>query len=391
MKIDAQILFEALGDLDEALLEEAHDTDDQEKLKLLKKETKKRIFVFTPYFKRITAVCVSVAIIIASVITASLVDDINIKVVNNHTSNKTSSNEQPSKEESDNVFEDITTSENSENNSSNASSSSEAQSSSSPSSNNNSAPSSKPSSSVTQGGSNSSSSSSSPSDNTSSDEDDKKPTIKSLDEVNFYAAKKILSDRSLLPLSNTLSPSQVKTVILNEGEVYCYKIDKNTKITVSMITYFTVNLSNEKGFLAQKLGGTGLVEVVITANSLDNMITFKRGENYYSCLWDSVNYTGDGSNITMSMSFSTHKYIEGFNLIKNFEQESFQFYIFFEGSKVVRIECECYNNVTQSQYFPDEITLTNDGCIVMFVNESLTIDQLEGFVIKNGFEKENKA
>ena len=37
MKIDAQILFEALGDLDEALLEEAHDTDDQEKLKLLKK------------------------------------------------------------------------------------------------------------------------------------------------------------------------------------------------------------------------------------------------------------------------------------------------------------------------------------------------------------------
>lgn len=386
MKIDAQILFEALGDLDEALLEEAHDTDDQEKLKLLKKETKKIIFVFTPYFKRITAVCVSVAIIIASVITASLVDDINFKVVNNHTSNKTSSNEQPSKEESDNVFEDVTTSENSENNGSNASSSSEAQSSSSPSSNNNSAPSSKPSSSVTQGGSSSSSSSSSPSDNTSSDEDDEKTTIKSLDEVNFYAAKKILAE-NLTVMSSNNPLSTVQTVTLDQDKIYYYEIDRDTKITISMVTYFTITLSEPNGFLAQKLGGTGVVEVVITSNSLDNMITFKRGEHYYSCLWNFTSY-GTGGNVFGSIAFSTHKYIEGFNLVENLEQENYQFFVYFEGSNIARVVCERYGQSdTDAQYSPDSIKVNDEKCTIKFLREVVTIDQLEAFIVNNAFKK----
>lgn len=372
--ISEEVLFEALGEIDDELLEEAYDIDDEKKLKEIKQNSKNKTFVFTPMLRRVTVAFVSLVVMIAAAVNFINLSKSKIPVVEeDFVSNE----------------ESIITDTQNDSVSSSTNTQSELETSSSASSSDNSSD--FESSNASQTFENATSSDNTLSEEVDSENSENEFEIKSLDEINFYTAKKILSDRSLLPLSNTLSPSQVKTVILNEGEVYCYKIDKNTKITVSMITYFTVNLSNEKGFLAQKLGGTGLVEVVITANSLDNMITFKRGENYYSCLWDSTNYTGDGSNTTMSMSFSTHKYIEGFNLIKNFEQESFQFNIFFEGSKVVRIECECYNNVMQSQYFPDEITLTNDGCIVMFVNESVTIDQLEGFVIKNGFEKENKA
>ena len=67
------------------------------------------------------------------------------------------------------------------------------------------------------------------------------------------------------------------------------------------------------GFLAQKLGGTGSVEVVITQNSFSNMITFKKGERYYSCLQTSLT--------EKAMSFSSHKYVNGFKLVENFDQE----------------------------------------------------------------------
>lgn len=52
---------------------------------------------------------------------------------------------------------------------------------------------------------------------------------------------------------------------------------------ITMAAYFNIKLNNPNGFLAQKLGGTGKVEVAITKNNFKDLITFKRGEKYYSC------------------------------------------------------------------------------------------------------------
>ena len=61
---------------------------------------------------------------------------------------------------------------------------------------------------------------------------------------------------------------------------------------------------------------------VVTKNNIDDlgeMITFKREEKYYTCLANGGDYNPDSNK--SSSEFSSHKYIDGFNIIKNLEQE----------------------------------------------------------------------
>ena len=200
--------------------------------------------------------------------------------------------------------------------------------------------------------------------------------IKSIDMLNFYSAKKYLEEKSLLPLSGNKTQ---KTINLSD-KIYYYELNANTKFTISMITYFTVNLNDENGFLAKKLGGTGLVEVVITRNNLEDMITFKREDKFYSCLCNDTSYNQDSTNSLKSIGFTTHKYIQGFDIVKNLEQENFKFTVNFESAKVTAIESARFKDSEWShQYNVDDITLNEDFCAVLFVKQQFTIAELESY------------
>lgn len=190
--------------------------------------------------------------------------------------------------------------------------------------------------------------------------------IECLDALNFYAGKKYLQAQSLLPLS---------------GQKYYYEINPTQVFTITMATYFTVNLNDENGFLAQKLGGTGLVEVVATENSLEDMVTFKRGDKYFSCLLNGKSWNQDSTNSLASQEFSTHKYIEGFNIVKNLEQENFEFTVYYENARVTKLECaRSDNGQSTNKYNVDNVTLNEDLCIVMFTKLQFTIEQIENYM-----------
>lgn len=210
--------------------------------------------------------------------------------------------------------------------------------------------------------------------------------IDSIDKMNFYSAKQILSKNSLLPISGKYDLN--KPAILNLNGFYVeYPIDPNKVFTVTMVTYFTIELNDENGFLAQKLGGTGLVEVVITRSDIDGMdgwggmITFKRDDKYYSCLTNGAGI--DRESNTSNMRFSTHKYIDGFNIVKNTQQENFMFTVNFEGSKVVGFECDTFDTFA-TVYDVDDVTFVDDFCIVLYTKQYFTINQLEQFVKNEG-------
>ena len=136
---------------------------------------------------------------------------------------------------------------------------------------------------------------------------------------------------------------------------------------------------------AQKLGGTGTVEVVVTENDIDDMgqmITFKRGDRYYTCL---VNrQTNDPNTLKVRREFSSHKYIDGFNIVKNFEQECYTFTVHYDGTRVVGFECELdYGKPTV--YMADDVTLNEDFCVVLYATHTFTIEELEVY-----FQNENK-
>lgn len=240
-----------------------------------------------------------------------------------------------------------------------------------------------------------------PSDNTSSKHSDesggsldnvltpdwgKKYFIDCIDKINFYSAIKVINDNSLSPMGLSVNNSRASKIHLINNNYTRYPLDRSKVFTTTMVTYFTIELNDERGFLAKKLGGTGLVEVVITENNIDDlgqMITFKRGENYYTCLKNGGVYDPDSNK--SSHEFSSHKFIMGFYVFKNLEQENYKFTVHYDGSKVTGFECAPFDSVP-TKYAVDDVKFNEDSSIVLYVNQTFTIDELEVY-----FKNEDEA
>ena len=210
--------------------------------------------------------------------------------------------------------------------------------------------------------------------------------IDSIDKMNFYSAKKILNENSLFPFFTSKSNTLTTPFLLNTNTdlgYFEYPIDKYKVFTTTMVTYFNIELNDERGFLAQKLGGTGTVEVVVTHSDIDDaggMITFKREDKYYSCISNGASY--DNETNMSSQNFSTHKYIDGFNIVKNFNQDNYKFIVHYEGSKVIGFECMPMGDIS-SKYKTDNVNFVEDYCTVLFTKQTFTIDQLELYFKNN--------
>ena len=233
------------------------------------------------------------------------------------------------------------------------------------------------SSSDTQGNSNNNSD-----DNISSSITTENVKINSLDKLNFYAVKKAIAENGVVLLSNLAQKPKVATLanntsfrLLNLANSTATSINANSTFTITMYSYFTITLNDTKGFLAQKLGGTGAVEVVITRNNFNNMITFKKGERYYSCLQTSATEN--------AMSFSSRKYVNGFKLVENFEQENYEFNVYFESDKVIGMNCGRFEGNGNYKYVADDIKFNDNFCFVIHKKQTFTAEQLEGLFASN--------
>ena len=206
--------------------------------------------------------------------------------------------------------------------------------------------------------------------------------INSLDKLNFYAVKKAIAENGVVLLSDSAQkPTVARLVnhtsfgILNLANSTATNIGANSTFTITMYSYFTITLNDTRGFLAQKLGGTGSVEVVITRNNFNNMITFKKGERYYSCLQTSLT--------ERAMSFSSHKYVNGFKLVENYDQENYEYTVYFEGDKVIGINCGRFEGNGNYKYVADDIKFNDNFCFVVHKKQTFTAEQLEGLFTSN--------
>lgn len=123
-----------------------------------------------------------------------------------------------------------------------------------------------------------------------------------------------------------------------DEDIFYYALDPGQPFFINKVCMFQIELTDENGFLASKLG-LGVVDVVITEDCIwgDSLITFRNGENFYSCLSN-----GWGSN---RWDFSTHKYVEGFFIVKNFEQENYAFYIDMDATgQAIAFHCQGAQN-----------------------------------------------
>lgn len=173
--------------------------------------------------------------------------------------------------------------------------------------------------------------------------------IRNIDMLNYYAAIQVLMENATKTASGgedyklnwltdrteetlpadtegpPVAPPTEPTEPVGEYDKYYYTFEPDMIFYVTRVMFFRIELTNPDGFLASKVG-CGIVDVVITNNSIGDMITFKNGDLFYSCL---VN--GQGQTY---MEFSTHIYIEGFAVVKNLDPESYRFTVTFDGNQI---------------------------------------------------------
>ena len=216
------------------------------------------------------------------------------------------------------------------------------------------------------------------------------PVMGRLTKVTPESGTDRVTDIELVPPAITDYPSEtmIETPVTKPAvseDMIAYEFGEDEIFSVTKVIYFKVNIKNENGFLASEIG-MGEAEVVITENSLEDMITFRGVESgkYYSCL-----INGGGPT---RMDFSTHKYIEGFCIVKNVSQENYSFYITLDKGLVNGMSCS--RNVGESgegeaKYVPDELEWIEGSSRTSSVRGSFTISDLESYysnVWGGGFE-----
>ena len=186
--------------------------------------------------------------------------------------------------------------------------------------------------------------------------------VDSLDKLNYYGAMCILAGTPM-PVAaltaygedtpekptegfDTDSGSEAPTDTPESNEkpdpdrdIYYYAIDPDEPFIFNNVSMFQIELTDEDGFLASKLG-LGIVDVVISEDCIwgDSLITFRNGENFYSCLSNGKGY--DRKAGTTIFEFSTHKFVDGYYIVKNIEQENYSFSITLEmDGQAIAFEC----------------------------------------------------
>lgn len=349
------ILAEALENINEDFLNEAISADNKQAFKkLAKKKAEKGTYVISFLYKA-AAVCVCVCIVAVSILASKSfekVDNTSNKIIFNSGEISSSPNsvyitgeeqgeDKPQNSDKDNV---VSNNENKDNDNSQASSENIGS-------------------------------------NTENKPEKDEVVIDSLDKLNYYTVKRLTADSSMAPLSiftgnNYISPNL---------DFSKYEISPDAVFEITMAAYFNIKLNNPNGFLAQKLGGTGKVEVAITKNNFKDLITFKRGEKYYSCLMNNSSVDISNGYKEEEIGFSTHIYVEDFSLVKNLKQENFLFTVTFNDANVVGIKAERFREDATSApygYEVDSINLVGDYCVVVFQKRSFTAADLEKYFNK---------
>lgn len=161
-----------------------------------------------------------------------------------------------------------------------------------------------------------------------------------------------------------------------DEDIFYYALDPNEPFFINKVSLFKIELTDPDGFLASKLG-LGVVDVVIAEDCIwgDSLITFRKGESFFSCLsngWHLDRNTGG-----WQWDFSTHKYVEGFNIVKNFEQENHAFYIDMNAEgQAFQFICRGTQN---GGYHPDQNVKVVSSTVICTEGGSVTVAELEEY------------
>ena len=149
-----------------------------------------------------------------------------------------------------------------------------------------------------------------------------------------------------------------------ERNAYYYSFDPNDSFTVADVIGFRIRLTNPEGFLAKKLG-TGIIDVVLTHSSFEQMITFRSEDGrFFSCL--------SGTSRDGCLTYADVKYVDGFRVYKNNTNILYEFDVRMENGNAVGFECRYDMETLTGQEEPlDTVEFVAGSAYA--VNDELTV------------------
>lgn len=208
-------------------------------------------------------------------------------------------------------------------------------------------------------------------------------TIDTVDELNYYAAMRVLGNVAPAAAPAILGAWQVyprvtpmSAPVGGAGRVVydMTEMAEDGSFTVTDVLYFRIEIT-AGCFLAEKVG-VGIAEVVVTHNSIEPMITVKNGDRYYSCC---RNECAPDREV-----FSTHKFTSGTQIVKDFDAEGRCFTVSYDGwhpehpeyltALALSLTCASPRGEETEHVMP-----VLGATYVAQVNESFTVSMLEDY------------
>lgn len=213
--------------------------------------------------------------------------------------------------------------------------------------------------------------------------------IKSMDMFNYYSAVKQLFGESALGGISTSPNGDAEYLPL---ETRRYAVDPNRVFYYTGMTFCRAELRDPEGFLAQQIG-TGTIDVVIIfyddpRNTISSMITFKNGDRYFSCMLDGANYL-KGYTVT---HFSTHKYMEGFDVVKDADRVNYYYNVKWNATTVLDITCDLHREFAGAKVCCDDFRVIPGSSVISYACGSITLAELERYYdsLHNQYAKNEK-
>lgn len=115
--------------------------------------------------------------------------------------------------------------------------------------------------------------------------------------------------------------------------------------------------SSDCSFLADRIGNGHIQALCVHTNVYDeDVLVLKKGNKFYSCLGNGTTNDADGK--VLELSFTTSKYIEGWDIVKDSNQTT-EFTIYFkkgkgfEGASAIEVDNNSFDIDATSVYFLD--------------------------------------
>lgn len=227
----------------------------------------------------------------------------------------------------------------------------------------------------------------------------------SLDKINFYGGLKVIADTnpSMHAKSNVFSPISHLSSTTHSHSVFANLSEtsptdrsdskappKNSfdnkpawdfsdeRMSITTAIYFKIKVTEADTLLAMKIG-TGEAEVVVTDLCIGinpfAMITFKSGDNFFSCLSE-MYALKNGKN-----SFGSHLYIKGFEMFKEPVGDVTSFYnleLDMDNNTISSLKWHHYNRIPSESVLYD-IELVPESVRISHETYEFTLEELRSY------------